>query len=40
MAIKDSEYENILNDDKERLKGDARPRGINSSMVNDEDHDD
>ena len=40
MAIKDSEYEEILGEDKDRLRGDARPRGINSSIVDDEDKDD
>jgi hypothetical protein len=40
MAIKDSEYDEILSEEKNSFKGDARPRGINSSIVEDEDKDD
>lgn len=40
MAIKDSEYEEILKNDKEVFEGGPRTRGINSSIVDDEDDDD
>ena len=37
MAIKDSEYEEILKMEVAEMKAGPKARGINSSIVNDDD---
>jgi len=40
LAIKDTEYEEILKNEKERQEDGPKARGINSSIVDDNDEDD